>query len=58
MACNCPREQLVLTLEAYPIFFNAVKNKHFLRNGSRNELHPDVMAKFVPFLRKQAKLTR
>jgi hypothetical protein len=27
-------------------------------NGSRTELRPEVMAKFVPFLRKQAKLTR
>jgi hypothetical protein len=50
MARNCPRKQLVLTREANPIFFNAVKNEHFLRNGSRNELHPEVMAKFVPFL--------
>jgi hypothetical protein len=58
MARNCPRKRLVLTREADPIFFNAVKNEHFLRNGSRNELHPEVMAKFVPFLRKQAKLTR
>jgi hypothetical protein len=58
MARNCPREPLVLTREADPIFFNAVKNEHFLRNGSRNERHPDVMAKFDPFLRKQAKLTR
>jgi hypothetical protein len=58
MARNCPRKQLVLTREADPIFFDAVKNEHFLRNGSRNELHPEVLAKFVPFLRKQAKLTR
>jgi hypothetical protein len=57
MARNCLRKQLVLTREADPIFFDAVKNKHFLRNGSHNELHPEVMAKFVPFLRKQAKLT-
>jgi hypothetical protein len=42
----------------YPIFFDAVKNQHFLRNGSRKKLHPEVMAKFVPFLRKHAKLTR
>jgi hypothetical protein len=55
---NCPRERLVLTREADPIFFDAVKNKHFLQNGSRNELYPEVMAKFVPFLQKQAKLTR
>jgi hypothetical protein len=58
MARNCPREQLVLTREADPIFFDAVKNKHFLCNGSLNKLHPEVMAKFVPFLQKQAKLTR
>jgi hypothetical protein len=58
MARNCPRERLVLTREADPIFFDAVKNEHFLRNGSRNELHPEVMAKFVPFLQKQVKLTR
>jgi hypothetical protein len=58
MARNCPRERLVLTHEADPIFFDAVKNEHFLRNGSRNELRPEVMAKFAPFLRKQAKLTR
>jgi hypothetical protein len=38
--------------------YDAVKNKHFLQNGSRNELHPEVIAKFVPFLRKQAKLRR
>jgi hypothetical protein len=57
MARNCPRKRLVLTHEADPIFFDAVKNEHFLRNGSRNELHPEVMAKFVPFLQKQAKLT-
>jgi hypothetical protein len=58
MARNCPRERLVLTREADPIFFNAVKNEHFLRNGSSKDLRPEVMAKFVPFLRKQAKLTR
>jgi hypothetical protein len=58
MARNCPRKRLVLTREADPIFFDAVKNEHFLRNGSRNELHPEVMAKFVPFLQKQAKFTR
>jgi hypothetical protein len=58
MARNCPRERLVLTREADPIFFDAVKDKHFLRNGSRNELRPEIMAKFAPFLRKQAKLTR
>jgi hypothetical protein len=28
-----------------------------MRNGSRTELRPEVMAKFAPFLRKQAKLT-
>jgi hypothetical protein len=58
MARNCPRKRLVVTREADPIFFDAVKNEHFLRNGSCNELHPEVMAKFVPFLWKQAKLTR
>jgi hypothetical protein len=58
MARNCPRERLVITSEANPIFFDAVKNEHFLQNGSRSKLHPEVMAKFVPFLRKQAKLTR
>jgi hypothetical protein len=58
MARNCPRERLVLTGEADPIFFDAVKNEHFLCNGSRNELCPEVMAKFALFLRKQAKLTR
>jgi hypothetical protein len=58
MARNCPREQLVLTREADPIFFDAVKNEHFLRNGSGNKVHLEVMAKFVPFLRKQAKLMR
>jgi hypothetical protein len=58
MACNCPLERLVLTREADPVFFDAVKNEHFLQNGSRTELHPEVMAKFVPFLRKPAKLTR
>jgi hypothetical protein len=58
MARNCPHERLVLTRKADTIFFNAVKNEHFLRNGSHNELHPEVMAKFVPFLQKQAKLTR
>jgi hypothetical protein len=58
LARNCPHEQLVFTQEADPTFFDAVKSEHFLRNGSHKELHPDVMAKFVPFLRKQAKLTR
>jgi hypothetical protein len=58
MARNCPRERLVLTREADPIFFDAVKKEHFLRNGSLNELRPEVMAKFAPFLRKQSKLTR
>jgi hypothetical protein len=50
MARNCPRERLVLSHEADPIFFNAIKNEHFFLNGSHNELHPEVMAKFVPFL--------
>jgi hypothetical protein len=59
MARHCPRERLVLhTQEADPTFFDAVKNKHFLRHGSRRELHPEVMMKFVPFLWKQTKLTR
>jgi hypothetical protein len=58
VARNCPREQLVLTRDADPTFFNAVKNEHFLRHGSRSELPPDVMVKFVPLLRKQAKLKR
>jgi hypothetical protein len=30
MARNCPRERLVLTREADPVFLDAVKNKHFL----------------------------
>jgi hypothetical protein len=58
MVRNCPRERLVHTRESDPIFFDAVKNEHFMRNGSRTELRPEVMAKFAPFLRKQAKLTR
>jgi hypothetical protein len=58
MARNCPRKRLVLTREADPTFFDAVKNKHFLRHGSCRELHPEVMTKFVPFLRTQAKLMR
>jgi hypothetical protein len=58
MARNCPRKRLVLTREADPTFIDAVKNEHFFRHGSRSELHPEVMAKIVPFLRKQAKLTR
>jgi hypothetical protein len=52
MACNCPRELLVITQEAVPTFFDAGKNEHFLRHGSRSKLHPEVMTKFVPFLRK------
>jgi hypothetical protein len=35
MARNCPCERLVLTRESDPIFFDAVKNEHFLSNGSR-----------------------
>jgi hypothetical protein len=31
--------------------------EHFMRNGSHTKLRPEVMAKFAPFLRKQAKLT-
>jgi hypothetical protein len=58
MARICPRERLVLTRESDPIFFDAVKNEHFLRNGSRTKLRPEVYDKFAPFLRKQAKLTR
>jgi hypothetical protein len=58
MTSNCPRKRLAITRESDPTFFNAVKNKHFLRHSSCSELHPEVMAKFVPFLRKQAKLTR
>jgi hypothetical protein len=58
MARNFPLKRLVLTREADPIFFNAIKNKHFLCNGFGKELHPEVMAKFVLFLRKQEKLTR
>jgi hypothetical protein len=46
------------TLETNPTFFDAVKNEHFLQNGSRTELRPEVYDKFAPFLRKQAKLTR
>jgi hypothetical protein len=58
MARNCPRKRLVHTQDSDPIFFDAVKNEHFLRNGSRTELRPEVYDKFAPFLRKQAKLTR
>jgi hypothetical protein len=58
LARNAPREELVLTRETDPTFFDAVKNEHFLRNGSRTELRPEVYDKFAPFLRKQAKLTR
>jgi hypothetical protein len=58
MACNCPRKRLVLTRDADPTFFDTIKNEHFLRHGFCSELHPEVMTKFVPFLQKQAKLTR
>jgi hypothetical protein len=58
LARNAPPEKLVLTRETYPTFFDAVKNEHFLQNGSRTELRPEVYDKFAPFLRKQAKLTR
>jgi hypothetical protein len=58
LARNAPREKLLLTRETDPTFFDAVKNEHFLRNGSRTELRPEVYDKFAPFLRKQAKLTR
>jgi hypothetical protein len=37
---NTPREQLVLTRETDPTFFDAVKNEHLQRNGSRADLHP------------------
>jgi hypothetical protein len=49
--------KLLLTRETNLTFFDAVKNEHFLRNGSRTELCPEVYDKFAPFLRKQAKLT-
>jgi hypothetical protein len=58
MAHNCPHERLVITREADPTFFDAVKNEHFLRHGSHSKLHPEVMRKFVLFLRKYTKLTR
>jgi hypothetical protein len=58
LAHNAPREKLLLTRETDPTSFDAVKNEHFLRNGSRTELRPEVYDKFAPFLRKQAKLTR
>jgi hypothetical protein len=58
LARNAPREKLVLTRETDPTFFDAVKNEHFLQNGSRTELRPEVYDKFAPFLRNQAKLTR
>jgi hypothetical protein len=58
LACNAPREKLVLTRETDPTFFDAVKNEHFLQTGSRTELRPEVYDKFAPFLWKQAKLTR
>jgi hypothetical protein len=37
---NTPREQLVLTRETDPTFFDAVKNEHLQRNGSRTDLCP------------------
>jgi hypothetical protein len=37
---NTPREQLVLTRETDPTFFDAVKNEHLQRNGSRADLCP------------------
>jgi hypothetical protein len=58
LARNAPREKLLLTRETDPTFFDAVKNEHFLQNGSRTELRPEVYDKFASFLRKQAKLTR
>jgi hypothetical protein len=58
LARNAPREKLLLTRETDPTFFDASKNEHFLRNGSRTKLRPEVYDKFATFLRKQAKLTR
>jgi hypothetical protein len=37
---NNPREQLVLTRDIDPTFYDAVKNKHLQRNGSRTKLRP------------------
>jgi hypothetical protein len=37
---NTPREQLVLTRETDPTFFDVVKNEHLQRNGSRADLRP------------------
>jgi hypothetical protein len=48
MAQNCPRKRLVLTRESDPTFFDAVKNEHFLQNGSRTKLRPEVYDKFAP----------
>jgi hypothetical protein len=37
---NTPREQLILTRDTDPTFFEAVKSEHLQRNGSRTELRP------------------
>jgi hypothetical protein len=37
---NTPREQLILTRDTDPTFFDAVKSEHLQRNGSRTELRP------------------
>jgi hypothetical protein len=37
---NTPREQLVLTRETDPTFFDTVKNEHLQQNGSRADLRP------------------
>jgi hypothetical protein len=58
LARNAPCEKLVLTRKTDPTFFDAVKNEHFLQNGSRTKLRPEVYEKFAPLLQKQAKLTQ
>jgi hypothetical protein len=37
---NTPREQLILTRDTDPTFFDAVKSEHLQRNGSRTKLRP------------------
>jgi hypothetical protein len=37
---NTPPEQLILTWDTNPTFFDAVKSEHLQRNGSRTELRP------------------
>ncbi len=37
---NTPREQLILTRDTDPTFFDAVKSEHLQRNGSKTELRP------------------